>query len=84
MSGWHTTRLSGRLTSRNACSKNSAAEQVSCSRRRHSPHRSLDARHSPKIQSTELQKLFNAFRVAAGGLSAEILVRIAMVSDNLF
>jgi hypothetical protein len=32
----------------------------------------------------ELQKLFNAFRVAAGGLSAEILVLIAMVSDNLF
>jgi hypothetical protein len=30
----------------------------------------------------ELQKLFNAFRVAAGGLSAEILVLIAMVSDT--
>ena len=33
---------------------------------------------------TELQKLFTSFRVAAGGLAAEILVLIAMVSDNLF
>ena len=32
----------------------------------------------------ELQKLFTAFRVAAGGLAAEILVLIAMVSDTLF
>jgi hypothetical protein len=32
----------------------------------------------------ELQKLFKAFRLAAGALSAEILVLIAMVSDNLF
>jgi hypothetical protein len=32
----------------------------------------------------ELQKLFASFRVAAAALSAEILVLIAMVSDNLF
>jgi hypothetical protein len=32
----------------------------------------------------ELQKLFRAFRVGAAGLSAEIVVLIAMVSDNLF
>ena len=32
----------------------------------------------------ELQKLFTSFRVAAAALSAEILVLIAMVSDNLF
>jgi hypothetical protein len=32
----------------------------------------------------ELQKLFRAFRVAALGLSAEIVILIAMVSDNLF
>jgi hypothetical protein len=32
----------------------------------------------------EMQKLFISFRVAAGALSAEILVLIAMVSDNLF
>jgi hypothetical protein len=32
----------------------------------------------------ELHRLFTTFRVAAGGLSAEILVLIAMVSDNLF
>lgn len=32
----------------------------------------------------ELQKLFRAFRLAALALSAEIVVLIAMVSDNLF
>jgi hypothetical protein len=32
----------------------------------------------------ELQKLFTAFRLAALALSAEIVVLIAMVSDNLF
>jgi hypothetical protein len=32
----------------------------------------------------ELQKLFTAFRIAAAALSAEILVLIALVSDNLF
>ena len=32
----------------------------------------------------ELQKLFTSFRVAAAALSAEILVLIGMVSDNLF
>jgi hypothetical protein len=32
----------------------------------------------------ELQKLFKSFRLAAGALSAEVLVLIAMVSDNLF
>jgi hypothetical protein len=32
----------------------------------------------------ELQKLFQAFRLAALGLSAEIVILIAMVSDNLF
>lgn len=32
----------------------------------------------------ELQKLFRAFRLAAGALSAEIVVLIAMVSDNLW
>jgi len=32
----------------------------------------------------ELQKLFRAFRVAALGLSAEIVILIAMVSDYLF
>lgn len=32
----------------------------------------------------ELQKLFNAFRLAAIGLSVEIIVLIAMVSDTLF
>lgn len=32
----------------------------------------------------EMQRLFRSFRVAAAALSAEILVLIAMVSDNLF
>jgi hypothetical protein len=32
----------------------------------------------------ELQKLFRAFRLAAVGLSAEIIILIAMVSDTLF
>jgi hypothetical protein len=32
----------------------------------------------------ELQKLFRAFRLAAVGLSAEIVILIAMVSDTLF
>jgi hypothetical protein len=32
----------------------------------------------------ELQKLFRAFRLAALALTAEIVVLIAMVSDNLF
>ena len=32
----------------------------------------------------ELQKLFRAFRLAALGLSAEIVILIAMVSDTLF
>ena len=32
----------------------------------------------------ELQKLFSAFRLAAVGLSAEIVILIAMVSDTLF
>ena len=32
----------------------------------------------------ELQKLFRAFRLAAIGLSAEIVILIAMVSDTLF
>jgi hypothetical protein len=32
----------------------------------------------------ELQKLFTAFRLAAVGLSAEIVILIAMVSDTLF
>lgn len=32
----------------------------------------------------ELQKLFRAFRFAAVGLSAEIVILIAMVSDTLF
>jgi hypothetical protein len=32
----------------------------------------------------EMQKLFRAFRLAAGGLAAEIVVLIAMVSDTLF
>lgn len=32
----------------------------------------------------ELQKLFNGFRLAALGLSAEILILIAMVGDTLF
>jgi hypothetical protein len=32
----------------------------------------------------ELQKLFGAFRLAALGLSAEIVILIAMVSDTLF
>ena len=31
----------------------------------------------------ELQKLFRAFRLAALGLSAEIVILIAMVSDSL-
>jgi hypothetical protein len=30
-----------------------------------------------------MQRLFTSFRVAAGALSAEILVLIAMVRDNL-
>lgn len=32
----------------------------------------------------ELQKLFRAFRLAAVGLSSEIVILIAMVSDTLF
>jgi hypothetical protein len=32
----------------------------------------------------ELQKLLRSFRLAAGALAGEILVLIAMVSDNLF
>jgi hypothetical protein len=32
----------------------------------------------------EMQKLFRSFRFAAAGLAAEIVVLIAMVSDNLF
>jgi hypothetical protein len=32
----------------------------------------------------ELQKLFRAFRLATVGLSAEIVILIAMVSDTLF
>jgi hypothetical protein len=32
----------------------------------------------------ELQRLFMSFRIAASALAAEILVLIAMVSDNLF
>lgn len=32
----------------------------------------------------ELQRLFRSFRVAAGALSAEIVILIAMVSDSLF
>ena len=32
----------------------------------------------------ELQKLFRAFRLAAVGISAEIVILIAMVSDTLF
>ena len=36
------------------------------------------------INDVEMQKLFTAFRLAAVGLSAEIVVLIAMVSDNLF
>lgn len=32
----------------------------------------------------EMQKLFTAFRLATGGIALEIVVLIAMVSDNLF
>jgi hypothetical protein len=37
-----------------------------------------------KDNDVELQKLFRAFRLAALALSAEIVVLIVMVSDNLF
>jgi hypothetical protein len=54
------------------------------SRRGHQTVTILEAKPEREDNDVELQKLFRAFRVAALGLSAEIVILIAMVSDNLF